>query len=56
MIDLEYEKWLDLLEATRERLENVPPDEQLVMDATLRMEGGSWRRVKELLGVDDGQN
>jgi hypothetical protein len=55
MRDLEYEKWLDLLESTRDRLENVPPNEQLVMDATLRMERGSWRRVKELLGVDDGQ-
>jgi hypothetical protein len=55
MRDLEYEKWLDLLESTLERLENMPPDEQLVMDATLRMERGSWRMMKELLGVDDGQ-
>ena len=27
--------------------------EQVVVDAVRRMERGSWRRVKELLGVDD---
>lgn len=48
--DMEYEDWLEMVQA-----QNMPPDEagQMVVDAVRRMERGSWRRVKELLGVDD---
>jgi hypothetical protein len=42
-----------------EQEQNVPPDEtpadRFVAEAVERMEMGSWRRVKELLEVDDVQ-
>ena len=53
--NLEYEEWLDRMNEFTEQ--NVPPDElgagKVVVDALERVEKGSWKGFKDLLGVED---